>query len=31
MQKGDVEVTYTDTSDLERDVGFKPSTSLKDG
>lgn len=31
MQKGDVPVTYADTSDLERDCGFKPSTSLRDG
>ena len=31
MQKGDVEVTYADTSDLEKDYGFKPSTSLRDG
>lgn len=31
MQAGDVPVTYADTSDLERDFGFKPSTSLRDG
>ena len=31
MQKGDVPVTYADTTDLERDFGFKPSTSLRDG
>ena len=31
MQPGDVEVTYADTSALERDFGFKPSTSLRDG
>ena len=31
MQPGDVPVTYADVSDLERDFGFKPSTSLKDG
>lgn len=31
MQPGDVEITYADTSKLERDFGFKPSTSLKDG
>lgn len=31
MQPGDVEVTYADTSDLEKDYGFKPSTSLRDG
>lgn len=31
MQPGDVLVTYADTSALERDFGFKPSTSLRDG
>lgn len=31
MQPGDVPITYADTSDLERDFGFKPSTSLRDG
>ena len=31
MQPGDVPVTYADTSALERDFGFKPSTSLWDG
>ena len=31
MQKGDVPVTFADTSALERDFGFKPSTSLRDG
>ena len=31
MQKGDVPVTYADVSDLERDFGFKPKTSLRDG
>lgn len=31
MQPGDVPVTYADTSPLERDFGFKPSTSLRDG
>lgn len=31
MQPGDVPVTYADTSVLERDFGFKPSTSLRDG
>lgn len=31
MQAGDVPVTYADTSDLERDLGFKPKTSLRDG
>ena len=31
MQKGDVPITYADTSDLEKDFGYKPSTSLRDG
>jgi nucleoside-diphosphate-sugar epimerase len=31
MQPGDVPVTYADTTPLERDFGFKPSTSLRDG
>lgn len=31
MQPGDVPVTYADTSALERDFGFKPCTSLRDG
>lgn len=31
MQSGDVPVTYADTSTLERDFGFKPSTSLRTG
>ena len=31
MQPGDVEVTYADVSALERDFGYKPSTSLRDG
>lgn len=31
MQPGDVPVTYADTSALERDFGFKPSTGLRDG
>ena len=31
MQPGDVPVTYSDTSALETDFGFKPSTSLRDG
>lgn len=31
MQPGDVPVTYADTSALERDFGFKPLTSLRDG
>lgn len=31
MQPGDVPVTYADTSALEKDFGFKPSTPLKEG
>ena len=31
MQPGDVPVTYADTTPLERDFGFKPSTPLRDG
>lgn len=31
MQPGDVAVTFADTTDLERDTGFKPNTPLRDG
>ena len=31
MQPGDVPITYADTSALERDYGFKPSTPLREG
>ena len=31
MQPGDVPVTYADTQALERDYGFKPSTTLREG
>ena len=31
MQAGDVPITFADTSSLEADFGFKPSTSLRDG
>lgn len=31
MQPGDVEMTYADVTELVRDFGFKPSTSLRDG
>ena len=31
MQPGDVPVTYADTTALEADFGFKPSTSLREG
>ena len=31
MQPGDVPVTYADTTQLEKDYGFKPSTDLRTG
>ncbi len=31
MQPGDVPVTFADTSALERDFGYKPSTTLREG
>lgn len=31
MQPGDVPVTYADTTPLEKEFGFKPSTTLRDG
>jgi len=31
MQPGDVEATYADVADLERDVGFRPATTIEDG
>ncbi|MBR0415008.1 MAG: GDP-mannose 4,6-dehydratase [Clostridia bacterium] len=31
MQPGDVPITYADTTGLERDFGFKPKTSLREG
>ena len=31
MQPDDVPVTYADTTALERDFGFKPATSLREG
>ncbi|MHB8126266.1 MAG: SDR family NAD(P)-dependent oxidoreductase [Desulfitobacteriaceae bacterium] len=31
MQPGDVKATYSDSSPLERDFDFKPSTSIKEG
>ena len=31
MQAGDVPVTFADTTPLEEDFGFKPSTSLRVG
>ena len=31
MQPGDVLKTYADVSELEKDIGFKPGTSIEDG
>lgn len=31
MQPGDVPITFADTTPLEQDFGFKPSTSLREG
>lgn len=31
MQPGDVPITYADTTALEEDFSFKPSTSLRNG
>ena len=31
MQAGDVPITFADTSALECDFGFKPSTPLREG
>ena len=31
MQAGDVPITYADTSDLQKDFGYKPKTSLREG
>ena len=31
MQPGDVETTYADVTELEKDFGFKPNTSLRQG
>lgn len=31
MQPGDVPITYADTTPLEKDYGFKPNTSLRNG
>lgn len=31
LQPGDVLETYADVSDLEREIGFKPTTSIEDG
>jgi UDP-glucuronate 4-epimerase len=31
MQPGDVPATYAEIADLERDIGFKPKTPLREG
>ena len=31
MQAGDVPITFADTSELEKDFGFRPNTSLREG
>lgn len=31
MQPGDVPITYADTKQMEDDMNFKPSTSLREG
>ena len=31
MQPGDVRATVADVSDLERDVGFRPRTTVEEG
>ncbi|MCS3451009.1 MULTISPECIES: NAD-dependent epimerase [Bradyrhizobium] len=31
MQPGDVEATYADVKDLERDIGFRPATPIEEG
>ena len=31
MQPGDVPVTYADVTDLEKDFGFRPATTLREG
>ncbi len=31
LQQGDVESTYADISDLEKEIGFRPSTSIETG
>ena len=31
MQPGDVTITYADTTRLERDFGYKPSTTVAEG
>ena len=31
MQLGDVDKTFSNTSKLERDYGYKPNTSIEEG
>jgi UDP-glucuronate 4-epimerase len=31
LQPGDVEATFADVADLERDIGFRPATSIEEG
>ena len=31
LQPGDVEHTYADVSSLQKDIGYKPSTSIEQG
>jgi len=31
IQPGDVPATWADTTDLERDLGYKPGTSIQEG
>ncbi|WP_316201450.1 MULTISPECIES: NAD-dependent epimerase [unclassified Bradyrhizobium] len=31
MQPGDVEATYADVADLDRDIGFRPATPIEEG
>ena len=31
LQPGDVPETFADVADLERDVGYKPETSIEEG
>jgi len=31
MQNGDVRVTYADVEDLDKNIGFKPNTSIEEG
>ena len=31
MQQGDVEITWADTLDLEKDIGYTPKIKLEEG